>query len=180
MMKGKKFKESLIINKKICITVIALVVIILVSKNVYAYLTHKDTVENNIVLGYNTISLQENYNPPLAMEKGISFTKEPYAVNTGNVDCYVRLKAVISDSRVADGITMDYNTEDYTYNSADGYWYYKNAITPGERTVPLFTTVSIDDNADDRVLDGFDVYVYAESVQKVDGKTMQETWDYFE
>ena len=113
------------------------------------------------------------------MEKGISFKKEPYAVNTGNVDCYVRIKSVISDSRVADGVTINYNTEDYTYNSEDGYWYYKNAIAPGEETSKLFTTVSISGEADDKVLDGFDIYVYAESVQTVNGKTMQETWNYF-
>ncbi len=180
-MKGKRFEEKrkLKINKKLFIIILTMVALIAISINVYAYLIHKDTVENDMILGYNTISLLENYEPPLTMEKGISFTKEPYATNTGNVDCYVRIKSVISDSRVADGITIDYNTEDYTYNSDDGYWYYKNAITPGQATSPLFTTVTISSEADDRVLDGFDIYVYAESVQTVEGKTMQETWNYF-
>lgn len=183
-MKGKRFKENnnLNINKKFIIifSIIAVIAAITISIKVYAYLTHKDTVQNDMVMGFNKISLLENYNPPLEMAKGISFTKEPYAVNTGNVDCYVRIKSLISDSRVADGITIDYNDEDYTYNSQDGYWYYKEAIEPGESTNPLFTTVTIDSEADDKVLDGFDIYVYAESVQTVEGKTMEQTWNYFE
>jgi hypothetical protein len=183
-MKGKRYinSEKKLNIKNILLMLLALAIIVLaatITKQAYAYLIHKDAVKNDIVLGYNTITLQENYEPPLTMEKGISFTKEPYATNTGNVDCYVRIKSVISDSRVADGITIDYNTEDYTYNSQDGYWYYKNAISPGQSTRPLFTTVSISSEADDKVLDGFDIYVYAESVQTVEGKTMQETWNYF-
>ena len=178
-MKGKRFENNKKINKKMYFTIMIVIALIAISINVYAYLTHKNSIENHMVLGYNTISLQEDYEPPIEMAKGISFTKEPYAVNTGNVDCYVRIKSLISDSRVADGITIDYNTEDYTYNNEDGYWYYKNAISPGQETTPLFTTVSVSTAADDIVLDGFDIYVYAESVQTVSGKTMQETWNYF-
>lgn len=178
-MKGKRFEETRKFNKKIFIIIFIIIALVAISIKVYAYLIHKDTVENDIVLGYNTISLQENYEPPLTIEKGISFKKEPFVTNTGNVDCYVRIKSLISDSRVADGLTIDYNTEDYTYNDEDGYWYYKKAIKPGERTSSLFTTVSISGDADDKVLDGFDIYVYAESVQTVEGKTMQETWNYF-
>ena len=177
-MENKNQKRK--INKKLFIIFFIIIVLSVISVSVYAYLIHKDTVENDMVLGFNTIELLENYDPPLTMEKGISFTKEPYVTNTGNVNCYVRIKSLISDSRVADGITIDYNTEDYTYNSEDGYWYYKQLIAPGERTNSLFTTVSIAEDADDKVLDGFDIYVYAESVQFVEGKTMDETWNYFE
>ena len=183
-MKGKRFinKKSKLNIKNILLIFLGLAAIVLaatVSKQIYAYLIHKDAVESDIVLGYNKIALQENYEPPLTMQKGISFRKEPYATNIGNVDCYVRIKSLVSDSRVSEGLTIDYNTEDFTYNSQDGYWYYKKAIRPGERTTSLFTTVSIDQEADDKVLDGFDIYVYAESVQTVEGKTMEETWNYF-
>ena len=157
-----------------------ILLIISIALTVYGYFTYKSTVKNSINLGYNQIQVNENYIPPLVMEKGISFTKEPYVTNTGTVDCYVRIKSVISDSRVAEYMTIDYNEEDFTYNTEDGYWYYKEAISPNARTKSLFTTVSIAEDADDKVLDGFDIYVYAESVQVVEGKNMEETWNYFE
>lgn len=164
-------------KKKIVIGIlIAAVIAIATSAVVYAYLISKDTKTNNIKLGYNKISIEENYDPPLVMAKGISYTKEPSVRNTGNVDCYVRVKAEVSDSRVADSLTIDYNTDDWT-KKADGYWYYKEAIGPTMSTSPLFTTVTIAEDAPDLVLDGYDIFVYAESVQTVDGKTADQIWN---
>lgn len=156
--------------------IIAIVVAIATSAVVYAYLISKNTKTNNIKLGYNKITIDENYDPPLVMAKGISYTKEPSVRNTGNVDCYVRVKAEVSDSRVADSLTIDYNTEDWE-KKTDGYWYYKQAITPAQSTTPLFTTVSISEEAPDLVLDGFDIFVYAESIQTVEGKTATQLWN---
>lgn len=163
-------------NKKIVITCMTVMILAISSVITYAYFTAKSQKTNNIVLGYNKIQLKENYIPPLTMEKGISFVKEPYVENIGDVDCYVRLKSVVSDSRVEEYLSIDYNNQDFTYNEQDGYWYYNKIIKPGEVTEKLFTTVSVAAEADDRVLDGFDIYVYAESVQTVDGKTMDEVW----
>lgn len=163
-------------NKKIVITCLTAMILAISSVVTYAYFTAKTQKTNNIILGYNKIELKENYIPPLMMDKGISFVKEPYVQNTGDVDCYVRLKSVVSDSRIEEYLTINYNDEDFTYNEQDGYWYYNKAINPGEVTEKLFTTVSIAQNADDIVLDGFDIYVYAESIQTVGGKTMNEVW----
>lgn len=170
-MKSKK--------KKLILVIIIVTLIIATSLGIYGYFTYKESVTNSMNLGYNKIQINENYIPPLTIEKGISYQKEPYVSNIGNVDCYVRMKSVVSDSRVEQYLTIDYNTEDYTYNSEDGYWYYKVPIGKGERTASLFTTVSIAQDADDIILDGFDIYVYAESVQIVEGKTMEEMWNYF-
>lgn len=166
-------------NTKIIIASSIMILIIAISAGIYAYFTYRVSAENTIILGYNKIALNENYEPPLTMEKGIRFKKEPYVTNTGNVDCYVRVKSVVSDSRVEQDLTIDYNNENFDYNSEDGYWYYKTALKPGEFTEKLFTTVSIEQDADDYVLDGFDIYVYAESVQTVEGKSMEEVWNYF-
>lgn len=177
----KKAQTKAGIEKRDKIKIMALIILLLmaISITVYAYFTGRKTVTNSINLGYNDIEVKENYVPPLNITKGISFTKEPYVNNVGNVDCYVRIKSVVSDSRVKEDLDIDYNEEDYVYNEKDGYWYYKNIVKPGESTKPLFTTVKIADNADDIVLDGFEIYVYAESVQVVEGKTMNEVWDYF-
>lgn len=164
-------------SKIITIIIITILLLIAVPLGVYAYFTYRTTVTNTVKLGYNQIQLLENYTPPLSMAKGISFEKEPYVQNIGNVDCYVRVKSVVSDSRVEQYLTIDYNTTDYTYNAQDGYWYYNNLVRPGESTTPLFTTVSISPDADDIVLDGFDIYVYGESIQTIEGKTMEEAWN---
>ena len=173
-------KHILVKSKKSYIVLISIIIFtIAITATVYAYFTHKTSVTNNINLGYNKITLNENYIPPLSIEKGISYKKEPYVTNTGNVDCYVRIKSVVSDSRVEEHLTIDYNTTDYTYNADDGYWYYNKVLAVGDRSESLFTTVSIAEDADDIVLDGFDIYVYAESVQTVEGKSMEETWGNF-
>ena len=160
-------------KKKVIISIVIIAFIMA------GYFTYRESKKNTIVLGYNNIVLNENYLPPLKIEKGISFTKEPYVTNTGNVECYVRVKSVVSDSRVEAGISIDYNTNDFEYNTEDGYWYYKKILKPGESSEKLFTKVSISTDADDLVLDGFDIFVYAESVQTIDGKSMNEVWNYF-
>lgn len=165
------------INKTVfTISIMTILMLTAVTTGVYAYFVHKKSTVNQINLAYNKITVNENYTPPLNIQKGLTFTKEPYITNIGTVDCYVRIKSVVSDSRVEKYLTIDYNTTDYTYNAEDGYWYYKTALKPGEKSKSLFTTVKIAEDADDIVLDGFDIYVYAESIQTVEGKTMEEMW----
>ena len=173
-------------TKKIITISIIMLLGLTLGSGIYAYYTYKASMENTIVLGYNKIALNENYIPPLKMEKGVSFTKEPYVTNNGNVDCYVRVKSEISDSRVEKDLTIEYNSsEDFNdetvdWYKKDGYYYYKKALKSGKSTESLFTTVKISETADDLVLEGFDIYVYAESVQTVKDKSMMEVWEYFD
>lgn len=164
-------------SKKSFIVICIIILVVIGATISYAYYTSRKQVENDMTLGFCEIKLMENYTPPLEMAKGIEFQKEPYVTNTGNVDCYVRAKSLVSDSRVEEALTIDYKSEDWTYNDSDGYWYYKKAIEPGESTEFLFTKVAIDEEAPDLVLDGFDIYVYAESIQTVEGKTMMQVWN---
>lgn len=166
-------------SKTIPIILMVITIMILTAVSAYAYFTARDTKTNNIILGYNKIEVLEEYEPPLRIEKGKSFTKKPYVKNVGDVDCYVRFKSVVSDSRVKEGLEINYDNTDYRYDENDGYWYYQKAIKPGETTPSLFTEVHIKEDAGDEIQDGFDIYVYAESVQVVDGKNMDEVWDYF-
>lgn len=178
-------------SKKVIIMFVILLLAFIMGTSIYGYVTYRASRENTIILGYNKISLNEEYTPPLNMEEDlkqgreVSFTKKPYVTNTGSVDCYVRVKAEISDSRVKKYLTIDYNSsEDMNDNAVDwyykdGYYYYKKILKPGENTKPLFTTVIIAGDADNIVLEGFDIYVYAESVQTIEGKSMQELWNYF-
>lgn len=58
----------------------------------------------------------------------------------GNGDAADDAPATILESCV----TLDYNTAYWTYNEADGYWYYTTALPVGATTEPLFTTVTFD------------------------------------
>lgn len=157
-----------------------IVLVILVSTCIYSYYIYQKSIENTIVLAYNEIQVDEIYEPLAEIEKGKSFKKQPSIKNIGNVDCYIRVKSLISDSRVEKGITIDYNLNDYTYNSLDQYYYYNKVLNPEESSKPLFTTITIQNDAEDMVLEGFDVYIYAESVQTVENKNMMEVWSYFD
>ena len=110
---------------------------------------------------------------------GISYKKEPTVKNIGNIDCYVRVKSLLPDSRVESEITIDYNLNDYTYNDIDKYYYYNKILKPGETSKPLFTSVTIHSDAKDIVLDNFDIYIYAESVQTIENKNMIDVWNHF-
>ena len=192
-------------DKKNKSKLIALVILLLmaISMTVYAYFTGRKTVTNSIYLGYNDIEVKENYEPPLKLEAGTTFTKEPYVLNAGNVACYVRIKCVISDSRIGKYLKIYYDdkkqegdhepeegdepryNEEFEYNPEDGYWYYKHVLNPNEQTPPLFNTVKIADDADETVQNGFDIYVYAESIQAVgddatEDITMEEAKAHFQ
>lgn len=162
------------------ITICSIIVLsILISTCIYSYYTYQKSIENTVILAYNEIQVNELYEPPLEMKKGISFKKEPTIKNVGNIDCYVRVKSLISDSRVENGINIDYNLNDFTYNIVDQYYYYNKVLSPGESSKPLFTTVTIHNDAEDIVLEGFDIYIYSESVQTLENKNMMDVWNYF-
>ena len=160
----------------ICIIIFC---IAMVSTGIYAYLTYQKNNDDIVLLAYNEIKIDEIYEPPLKIEKGISFKKEPQIKNIGNSDCYLRIKALVSDSRIEKDLSIDFNYNDYKYNENDGYYYYNDVLRPQNIAKPLFTNISINNNADDLVLDGFDIYVYAESVQTIQNKNMNDVWNYF-
>ena len=164
---------------KVIIIFCIIVLSIFISTAFYAYYTYQKSIENTIVLAYNEIQVNEIYEPPLKMQKGISYKKEPTVKNIGNIDCYVRVKSLLPDSRVESEITIDYNLNDYTYNDIDKYYYYNKILKPGETSKPLFTSVTIHSDAKDIVLDNFDIYIYAESVQTIENKNMIDVWNYF-
>lgn len=112
-------------NKLVVVSAI-IVLVVIISTVIYAYYTYQKSVKNTIILGYNEIQVNEVYNPPLEMKKGITFQKEPTIQNIGNVDCYVRVKYVVSDSRIESGLnifyndeSLKYNSENFTYNESD-------------------------------------------------------------
>lgn len=96
--------------------------------------------------------------------------------NTGNVPVYVRAIAVVvsaedSPAVNAEDMTIGYNTEKWTYDETDGYYYYKEILPVGETTAPLFTGVT-DIEAPENA--NFSIQVYQECVAVPTGSTSTE------
>ena len=121
-------------------------------------------VTNTMTPGQVPITITETF------ENG--FKSEVSVTNTGNIDAYIRVaivaNAVDKDGNIIAGTAPDYvslvNT-DY-WKLLDGYYYYKGAVAPKDKTEELFTG-PVD-------VRGGELNILAESIQVlggIDGKT---------
>ena len=85
---------------------------------------------------------------------GMTVTKIAEVKNTGASAAWVRVKLTpaieLADAVLPDGFTVntglvkpDVNTADWT-EGEDGYFYYKEALKPGETTAPVLNSVTFD------------------------------------
>ena len=152
----------------------------------YSYLTANDSTVNEFQIGRNEIEVTEEFEPPKGLEPGVSFTKKPYVTNTGNIACWVRMRADFSDSKMEDLCEYTINTPTlagvagWTEKQADGYYYYTEKLKPGDTTVSLFTgesdNIEISSEAIPTDLVNFDIIIYAESCGAEKGDTYQKAW----
>lgn len=153
-------------NKKNILVVLCFSFLCLVSVvSIAAILHDEDEAINVVSIGKNNIEIIEEFTPPDDVVPGDIFLKKPMVKNTGPVPCYVRIFAEFNDNKVADVSSINLNTSKWTEKQSDGYYYYKSILKPGETTEPLFTQVSIDEDAKSEDIQSFDIIVYAESVQ---------------
>ena len=148
----------------------------------------KSALNNQLSVGYNTITITEDFTPPKEMTAGENTYKKNVKVkNTGTVPCYVRVYAAFSDSSVADvselspdgssffsaGSYAEHLPEHWTYieESDDaelgGYYYYTEPVAAGKTTDALFKKVKTTFQTAEDVQD-YEIIVYAESVQTAD------------
>lgn len=117
-------------------------------------------------------------------------TKKPYVKNVGKNPCYIRMRAEVSPIK-ADEKLNDYvdgiDSDNWSFNSKDGFWYYKGAVEPNETTTPLFTSVK--EEKAKALAEGteFDIILYQEAVQAEvttpDGEKLTEyadIWEFYE
>lgn len=166
--------------KKSNIIQAVLVAFILCCGTTYAYLSDADTVKNTATIGSGNISIVEDFNPPPNITPGTTYTKNVRIENDGPSDCFVRVKAVFTDSDIGDYCEVDWNDADWVYNSEDGYYYYPNLMEAGDITESLFTTVKIKNTIPQDNLKSFDILVYAESCPTKTFTDYQEAWDDFQ
>lgn len=141
-------------RRVLLLAAVVCMIAILATGGTLAYFVAEETAYNVITTAVLAMELREETSdgqpwPEEGVHQlvpGSTVDKIVTMANTGGVDFYVR--AVVDASvTAADGhplpfehITLDYNTSDWV--EKDGYFYYKQALLPGEETTPLFTTVA--------------------------------------
>lgn len=135
----------------------------------YAFLIDKAYRSNSFTVGETVIEVTEEFSPPDELIPGDAFVKKPWITNTGNLPAFIRAQIAFSNLSAQDFCELDLNTADWN-DGGDGYYYYKSLLQPGEKTKPLFTTVTIKENKQDGSsyekadMISFELNVYAEAV----------------
>lgn len=165
-------------KKKVIIGIVLLLAVLGIGA-ISAYLMDADFASNKTTIGGSNITIDEKFDPPAEVHPGDVISKDVKIRNLGPSNCYVRVKAVFTNSDMGKYCTVDWNTTDWVYQQEDGYYYYKKALTKGETTTSLFTTISVDPKADEQEFGDLDVLVYAESYQQGNFKDYVSAWQEF-
>lgn len=155
--------------------------------------TQTDVVENTFTVGSGVdIDIKEpawdgsdfdgTYIPPTGEELGKDtatnfgptdvINKNPQVKNNSDdISIFAAMEIVYSDGitsydDLANFATIDFNTNDWEFNATHTVAYYKHALAKGEKTKPVFNTVTIAESADASTLKGFKISVKGYAVQK--------------
>ena len=111
-----------------------------------AYLTsHAGT------MGYVTLDLDDT---TTRLEDDVANWEKHVAItNTGDGACQVRVKFFIAD-KYKDYIAYSSTSALWSYNSADGYWYFDKTLQPGEKTAVLNAKLDSEKFSKDFDMDG--------------------------
>ncbi len=143
----------------------------------HAYLTDHEQAVNELSVADNTIRIEEKYEPPEHVIPGTVITKAPRIVNDSEVSVYVRMSVRFSDSAAEAFCEPLAISKSWQYRE-DGYYYYTNALEPGQTSDALFEQVVIRKDVTEDELVPFDILVYAESVQ-VHETEEKDAWQYY-
>ena len=135
------------------------------------FMTSADGVINVFTIGHNTSEIEEEFGEYDSLIKGTSYTKKVCVRNIGDVPCYARVFAEIENPDTAKSVSIDFNTEQCTEKQADGYYYYKGILDSGAASVPLFTTITANEEVTD-----FRMICYSETVQAEGFSTAAEAF----
>ena len=176
MRNGKKGTKL----TSIILGTLLLVTSFLMVGTINAYFTDGDTAVNMSSVGGNRIELVEVFEPPSRLEPGVTFTKDVKVRNVGSNDCFVRIKAVFTDSDMGKHCSLDWNELDYEYSEEDGYYYYKKVLKKNEETESLFTTVSLSASIPEAEIKDFDILIYTETYQSYGFEDYREAWTHYQ
>lgn len=180
-------------KKKICTLVISSVIfigVVCIVGNSVSSFTSKDEIVNTFNLGSVDIEIDEgNWEDVGNAEFEKTYDKKVKIQNTGKSDSYIRV-ALIPRWVNEDGspwmgdtsgvtLTLSSSLEKWTEKKSDNYYYYKEAVKPGDNTDELLSNIfiKVDGNLKDRyegktlIID-----VKAEGVLATDGKDYITAW----
>ena len=152
-----------------------------------AYYNDTHEKENIFTVGGVRIDLIEEFEPPKELKADTTFKKDVSVKNVGENDCYVRIKAVFTDSDMGKYSSLDLDSSEdkndnsvhYWYNSEDGYHYLKNELKVGEQSPSLFTEVHVSKDIPAEEIKEFDILIYTESFQSYGFDNYEEAWEYY-
>ena len=147
--------------------------------NMQAYFTDGIQKDNVTQIGTVDVKIREEFQQPEEIFPGQTIQKRVHVENTGSAPCYVRVKAVFSDSRIEKYCTVDWNLDDWFYNSSEEYFYYKEILKPGEKTRNLMTEIVISEQSRKEDLHSVQLLVYTESCQAGSFHDWKTAWDEF-
>jgi len=143
-------------KRKLLILSVLAICIATLATGTLAFFTAEGKAHNVITTGGVEIAVQEwadeNKQTPFenlnGVMPGVPVTKIAEIKNTGASDAWIRVKVEKNIQLAGDGtpnpdlVKLALNTTDW--KEKDGYYYYNNALKPGEVTEPIFTKVTLD------------------------------------
>ena len=141
-------------KRKLLILSVLAICVAMLAGGTLAFFTSEDKAHNVITTGGVEITLQEwadeakttPFKDLTGVMPNTTVTKIAEIRNTGASDAWVRVKVEKNIKLQGDGtpdtglVELTLNTTDWT--EKDGYYYYKEALKPGEVTAPIFTAVT--------------------------------------
>lgn len=141
-------------KRKLLILSVLAICIATLAAGTLAYFTSEEKAHNVITTGGVEIAVQEwadeNKQTPFedleGIMPGMTVTKIAEIKNTGASDAWIRVLITKNIQLAGDGtpntalVELELNIADWT--EKDGYYYYKEALKPGEVTAPIFTAVT--------------------------------------
>lgn len=145
----------------LCTSLLLLLVIGIMGIEAYSF--YKKQISNVFTVGYNSVKIEEWFEPPEKLEPGTVIKKHVSVKNTGSVDCYVRVLVKYTSSTMEEHTRIDLNQTEWTKDGE--YYYYNTTIAPNQTTEALFTQIAVEQQINEALLEPFDILVYAESRQ---------------
>lgn len=151
-------------RKKLATLSLVLILIALIAGGTWAYFTDIDEAVNVVTLGKIDITLHETglrdgkerpYEDVVNVVPGQTVSKIVRIQNTGSSAAYIRV-SVDKEIKLAEGVSgtpdvrlikIDFNRDKWIL--ADGYYYYKSPLEPGDSTEALFEELRFDARMND-------------------------------
>lgn len=176
----KRYEKRKINQPNIWLILMMMLIVVAGVTGITAYLSDVDEAVNEFTMGGNRIELIEQFIPPEKLVPGVEFQKDVAVKNVGPNACFVRIKAVFTDSDMEEYCEVNFNTRNYDHNAEDGYYYYKKILRTDETAPSLFTTVKLSDEIPADEIRDFDILVYTESYQAAGFEDYEDAWVHYQ